>query len=98
MAQLVKKPHEMQEIRILSLSWEDPLEKGKATHSSILDWRISWIRGVTKNQTWLSEFHIHFYHYSLIDMVCVFEVITQSYFIYFVVKVDQALTTGGSFN
>ena len=24
------------------LSWEDPLEKGKATHSSILDWRIPW--------------------------------------------------------
>ena len=58
------------------------------------------VHGVTKNQTRLSDFHshIHLYHYSLIEMVCVLEVITQSYFIYFVVKVDQALTIGGSFN
>ena len=41
-AQLLKNPPEMQEIRIRSLSWEDPLEKGKATHSSILAWRIPW--------------------------------------------------------
>ena len=27
---------------VLSLRWEDPLEKGKATHSSILAWRIPW--------------------------------------------------------
>ena len=32
----------MQEIRVLSLDWEDPLEKGKATHSSILALRIPW--------------------------------------------------------
>ena len=37
-AQLVKNPPAMQE----SLGWEDPLEKGKATHSSILVWRIPW--------------------------------------------------------
>ena len=41
-AQLVKNPPEMQEIRVQSLDWEDPLEKGKATHSSILAWRIPW--------------------------------------------------------
>ena len=35
-AQLVKNPHEMQETWVQSLAWEDPLEKGKATHSSIL--------------------------------------------------------------
>ena len=39
-AQLVKNPPAMQETWVESLSWEDPLEKGKATHSSILDWRI----------------------------------------------------------
>ena len=39
-AQLVKNPPAMQETWVLSLSWEDPLEKGKATHSSILAWRI----------------------------------------------------------
>ena len=31
-----------QETRVLSLDWEDPLEKGMATQSSILAWRISW--------------------------------------------------------
>ena len=39
-AQLVKNPSAMQETWLLSLGWEDPLEKGKATHSSILAWRI----------------------------------------------------------
>ena len=38
-AQLVKNPPAMQETLLLSLGWEDPLEKGKATHSSILAWR-----------------------------------------------------------
>ena len=38
-AQLVKNPPAMQ---VRSLGWEDPLEKGKATHFSILAWRISW--------------------------------------------------------
>ena len=32
----------MQETQVQSLSWEDPLEKGMATHSSILAWRIPW--------------------------------------------------------
>ena len=42
-AQLVKNPPEMQETPIRSLSWEDLLEKGKATHSSIpgLPWWLS---------------------------------------------------------
>ena len=41
-AQLVKNPPAMQETWVRSLGWEDPLEKGKATHSSILAWRIPW--------------------------------------------------------
>ena len=41
-AQLVKNPPAMQETWVQSLGWEDPLEKGKATHSSILAWRILW--------------------------------------------------------
>ena len=41
-AQLVKNPPAMQETWVLSLGWEDPLEKGTATHSSILAWRIPW--------------------------------------------------------
>ena len=40
MAQLVKNPPVMQETQVPSLGWEDPLEKGMATHSSILAWRI----------------------------------------------------------
>ena len=41
--QLVKKPSAMQVTSVQSLSWEDPLEKGTATPSSILAWRIPWI-------------------------------------------------------
>jgi len=41
-AQLVKNLPAMQETWVWSLDWEDPLEKGKATHSSILAWRIPW--------------------------------------------------------
>ena len=42
MAQLVKNQPEMWEAWLRSLGWEDPLEKGKATHSSVLAWRIPW--------------------------------------------------------
>ena len=41
-AQLVKNPPAMQETQVRSLGWEDPLEKGKATHASLLAWRIPW--------------------------------------------------------
>ena len=40
MAQAVKNLPVMQETWVRSLGWEDPLEKGMATHSSILAWRI----------------------------------------------------------
>ena len=42
MAQMVKNLPAMQETQIRSLCWEDPLEKGMATHSSTLAWRIPW--------------------------------------------------------
>ena len=41
-AQLVKNPPAMRETWVWSLGWEDSLEKGKATHTSILAWRIPW--------------------------------------------------------
>ena len=41
-AMTVKNPPAMGEIWVWSLGWEDPLEKGMATHSSILAWRIPW--------------------------------------------------------
>ena len=44
-AQTVKNPPVMQETWVQSLGWEDPLEEGLATHSSILAWRITMDRG-----------------------------------------------------
>ena len=41
-AQLVKNSSAMWEIWVRSLGWEDPMEEGKASHSSILVWRIPW--------------------------------------------------------
>ena len=41
-AQLVKNLPAMRETWVPSLGWEDPLEKGTATHASILAWRIPW--------------------------------------------------------
>ena len=57
--QMVKDPPAMQETWVRSLGWEDPLEEGMATHSSVLAWRISmdrgawWaaVHGVTQSQT-----------------------------------------------
>ena len=42
LAQKVKNLPAMQETKVQSLGWEDPLEKRMATHSSILAWRILW--------------------------------------------------------
>ena len=62
-AQMVKNLLAMQETQVQSLGWEDPLEKGMATHSSILAWIIPWTEklgglqcmGVTKSWTQLSD-------------------------------------------
>ena len=64
-AQLVKNLPLMWETWVRSLVWEDTLEKGRATHSSILAWRITWSvwsMGVTKSQTQLSDFHFQGIH------------------------------------
>ena len=42
MAQTVKNLPAVQETQVPSLGWEDPLEKGVVTHSSILAWKIPW--------------------------------------------------------
>ena len=59
---MVKNLLEMQETQVRSLCWEDPLEKGMTTHSSILAWRIPWTEEldslqsmVSKSQTQLSN-------------------------------------------
>ena len=58
-AQLVKNLPAMWETWVRTLGWEDPLEKEKATHVSILAWRIPWttVHGVTKSWTRLRDFH-----------------------------------------
>ena len=70
MVQTGKNLPAMQETWVHFLGWEDPLEKGTATHSSILAWRISWIEepgrlqsmGLqrVRHQTQLSDFRFHF--------------------------------------
>ena len=58
-AQMVKNPPAMWETWVQSLGWEDRLEKGMATHSRILAWRVpmdrgAWwatVHGITKSQT-----------------------------------------------
>ena len=50
-AQMVKNPLAMQETWVQSLGWEDPLEKGMATHSSILAWRTPWTEEPGKLQS-----------------------------------------------
>ena len=67
-AQMVKHLPAMQETRVPSLGWEDPLEKEMTTHSSILAWKIptdrgAWqpiVHGVAKSQTQLSDFTFTF--------------------------------------
>ena len=69
MAQLVKNPPAMQETWVQSLGWEDPLEKGKATHSNILQYSgmensmDCIVHGVAKSRTQLSNFHFTSLHF-----------------------------------
>ena len=69
---MVKNPLPMQETKetwVHSLGWEDPLEEGTATHSSIVAWRIPCTEetgdakghGITKSRTRLSDNHFHFH-------------------------------------
>ena len=54
-AQLVKNPPAMQQSLVRFLGLEDPLEKGTATHSSILAWRIPWTEELGRLQSMASE-------------------------------------------
>ena len=66
-AQMVKNLPTMQKTWVRSLGWEDPLEEGMATHSSILAWRIprtekpgrATVYGVSKSQTRLKQLSMH---------------------------------------
>ena len=54
-AQSVRNPPAMQETWVRSLGWEDPLEEGMATHSSILAWRIPWTEELGRVQSMRSQ-------------------------------------------
>ena len=54
-AQTVKNLSAMRETWVLSLVWEDPLEKGMATHYSVLAWRIPWTEEHGKLQSMGSQ-------------------------------------------
>ena len=54
-AQMVKNPPAMWETWVLSLGWEDPLEEGMATHSSVLASRIPWIEDPSRLQSTVSQ-------------------------------------------
>ena len=60
MAQLVKNLPAMRETWVQSIGWEDPLEKGKATHSSILAWRIPWTVWGHKESDTTNQLSFHF--------------------------------------
>ena len=51
-APMVKNLLAVRENRVQSLDQEDPLEKGMATHSSILDWRIPWMGSLVGYSPW----------------------------------------------
>ena len=83
----------MQETWFQSLGWEDPLEKGKATHFSILACRIPWtvakngVHGVTKNQThkWLvlKRNSIRLLNIKIIYFPLLFVLLVSSFFFFF---------------
>ena len=67
---MVRNPLAMQETQVWSLGREDPLQKGMATHSSILAWRIPWTeelggiqpRGSQRiGYNWVTNLHLHFF-------------------------------------
>ena len=72
---MVKNLPALQETQVLSLGWEDPLEKGMATHCSILAWRIQWteepsglVHGVAKSQTQLTDWRFLFIAFKIFSI------------------------------
>ena len=83
-AQLVKNLPALRESWVQSLGWEDPLEKGKATPSSVLTWRVPWtvLSMGSQSQTRLSDFHFRFpvHHPLESSQLCEMNTITLSHF------------------
>ena len=71
-AQLVKNPPAMMmETRVRSLGWEDPLEKGTATHSNILAWRVHGVAELDTTEP-LSHFESYFMVQNVDSVPCIF--------------------------
>ena len=71
---MIKDLPAMQEAQVLSLGQEDPLEKGMATHSSLLAWRIPWteaaVHGVAQSQAVLNCSHTLLQRYGSHGLLC----------------------------
>ena len=68
--QLLKNLPAMWRTWVRSLGWEDPLEKGKTTHFSILAWRIPWtIQSMGSQRKWTRLSDFHFSHHAKHKMV-----------------------------
>ena len=82
-AQLVKNLPAMQETWIWSLGWEDPLEKGKASHSSILACRIPWtVKSMGSQRAghdWVTFTFFSFTRITLLNLSLTFRRLSQSY-------------------
>ena len=78
-AQMVKNLPAMQETWVWSLTWEDPLEKGKATHSSILAWRFAWtVKSMGSQRVghdWATFTSLHFYIVTVASLCLMFDYI-----------------------
>ena len=84
-AQLVKNPPAMWETWVWSLGWEEPLEMGKATHSSIMAWRIPWTEQLSFLIHFMNIYNIFIYilvDESLISSWC-FAIMNVSHKYYF---------------
>ena len=64
-AQTVKNPPAMQEIQVLSLGQEDLLERGMATHSNLLAWKIPWTEEPTVHRATKSWTRLHFHFHKV---------------------------------
>ena len=51
MTQMVKNPPAMQDTQVQFLGWEDPLERGMATYSGVLAWKIPWTEELGRLQS-----------------------------------------------
>ena len=91
MAQTVKNLPAMQETWVQSLGREDALEKGMATHSSILAWRIPWteepgeLQSMGSEESDITETHFHFTFHACIysGYISLIGYITDNYFLSF---------------